>query len=114
MVLRYCRFFWPCLAALQHAPPGEGPVCRWNLSRGVTRRMVGMLKALTSWVEELHREVTDGRAGRELGRMVKIIIRKIGYVELSNRWYRHRYPLRFGTDDQGSHNLSLVNHLPVL
>jgi hypothetical protein len=115
MVLRYCRFFWPCLLLVAHAsgvksPPGE-------VSSGVAQRVTAVLTAITSWVSNLYREVTDGGAGADLGRMVKIIVGKIGRVELSNRWYRHRYPRRFPAPlrlaqciaPQEQHNLSLVN-----
>jgi len=114
MVLRYCRFFRQCLLTVQSTWHAQAPLRKWNISNGVTLRVAGMLKALTSWVEQLYREVTDGGAVRELGRMVKIIVRKIGHVELSNRWYRHRYPLRCETVNPVSHNLSLVNQPPAL
>jgi hypothetical protein len=78
----------------------------FRISHGVSRRVLNMVPQLISWVEGLHREVTDGCAVRELGRMVKIIIFKIGHIELTNRWYRYRYPLRFGMYDTASHNLS--------
>jgi hypothetical protein len=106
MVLRYCRFFWPCLLLVERASSTK-PV--WEISCGVARRAAVVLAAIASWVSELYREVTDGRAGTHLGRMVKIIVHKIGRVELSNRWYRHRYPLRFPASPEQQHNLSLVN-----
>lgn len=105
MVLRYCRFFWPCLLLVKH--PDAKPV--WEISCGVARRAAVVLAVITSWVSKLFREVTDGGAGTNLDRMVKIIVRKIGRVELSNRWYRHRYPLRFPASPVQQHNLSLVN-----
>jgi hypothetical protein len=111
MVLRYCRFFWPCLlfvlrtSSIERSPLSSA----WNVSRGVARRAAAVLTAITSWVSELYQEVTDGGAGADLERMVKIIIRKIGRVELSNRWYRHHYPLRFPALPGQQHNLSVVN-----
>jgi hypothetical protein len=105
MVLRYCRFFWPCLLWIADAAGIE----RSTISSGVTRRLAAVLTAITSWVRELYREVTDGAAGGNIGRMVKVIVHKIGRIELSNRWYRHRYPRRFPTPFQEQHNLSLVN-----
>jgi hypothetical protein len=50
---------------------------------------------MSRWVVELHREMTDGGDVRDAEYMVKIITRKIGRCELSNRWYRHHYPRRF-------------------
>jgi hypothetical protein len=109
MMLRYCRFFWPCLLSL-----GRAPVKEPSISRGVVRRTAIMLTVITSWIKSLYREVTDGGTGSNLGRMVNIIIRKIGRVELSNRWYRRRYPRRFDASPVQQHNLSLVNHLSSL
>jgi len=106
MVMRYCRFFWPCLLLVERAT-GAKPV--GEISGGVARRAAVVLTAIVSWVSELYREVTDGRAGTHLSRMVKIIVHKIGRVELSNRWYRHRYPRRFPVPTEQQHNLSLVN-----
>lgn len=105
MTLRYCRFFWPCLLLIGSAPEKGLPI-----SRAVARRTVTALALIRSWVKALYREVTDGDSGSDLGRMVKIIAGKIGRIELSNRWYRHRYPRRFGASEAQQHNLSLVNH----
>jgi hypothetical protein len=115
MVLRYCRFFWPCLLfALRASSTERPPLSTWDISRGVARRAAAVLTAITSWVSELYQEVTDGDAGADLGRMVKIIVRKIGRVELSNRWYRHRYTRRFPVPLREQHNLSLVNFAAAL
>jgi hypothetical protein len=102
LVLRYSRFFWPCLLVLSQAlAAGETPyhlarhVC--HVGRGVILRAAVLLKHLGPWVEELHRELTEGRPARELALMVKIITAKLGRIELGERWYRHRYPLRFST-----------------
>lgn len=115
MVMRYCRFFWPCLLfALYASSTEQPPLSVWNVSRGVARRAVTALTAITSWVREIYQEVTDGAAGADLGRMVKIIVRKIGRIELSNRWYRHHYPHRFSPPLREQHNLSLVNIAPAL
>ena len=108
MMLRYCRFFWPCLLSL-----GMTVEKGLAIRRTVARRMVETLTLITAWIKDLFREVTDGRSGSDLGRMVKIIVRKIGRIELSNRWYRHRYPRRFGMPGRQQHNLSLVNSIPV-
>jgi hypothetical protein len=115
MVLRYYRFFWPCLLLVVRASTTERPpLSTWDVSRGIARRAAAVLTAITSWVSELYREVTDGGTRADLGRMVKIIVRKIGRIELSNRWYRHRYPRRFPASLREQHNLSLVNVDPAL
>ena len=108
MMLRYCRFFWPCLL-LFGKTHGKGlPV-----SRGVARRTAVMLAGIASWVKGLYREVTDGKAGSDMVRMVKIIVGKIGRIELANRWYRHRYPRRFSAPAAQQHNSSIVNSIPM-
>jgi transposase-like protein len=108
MTLRYCRFFWPCLLLFRRTH-GKG----LPISRGVAERTVTALALMRSWVKDLYREVTDGDRGFSLGRMVKIIVGKIGGTELSNRWYRHRYPRRFSVPEAQQHNLSLVNYCTV-
>jgi hypothetical protein len=100
MVMRYSRFFWPCLLSLQQALSTGSTIYHqarhvWCVGWGVIRRAKGELNVLTSWVERLHRELTDGKPQRDLALMVKIITGKIGRLELIERWYRHRYPLRF-------------------
>jgi hypothetical protein len=118
MVVRYCRFFWPCLLSIARASGVKSlSFPALEISRGVAFRVAALLTAITAWVRELYREVTDGRIGTNLGRMVKSIVCKIGRTELSNRWYRQRYPRRFPAPlrlDQciarrEQHNLSLVN-----
>lgn len=108
MTLRYCRFFWPCLLLFGKSH-GKG----LPISHGVAKRTVATLTLIHSWVKVLYREVTDGDRGFNLGGMVKIIAGKIGGTELSNRWYRHRYPRRFIAPGIQQHNLSLVNDATV-
>jgi len=105
MTLRYCRFFWPCLHLLWRTH-GKG----LPISRGVARRAEKSLALICAWVKALYREVTDGESGFGPGHMVNIIVGKIGGTELSNRWYRHRYPGRFDAPEAQQHNLSLVNN----
>lgn len=105
MTLRYFRFFWPCLLLFERTH-GKG----LQISRGVAQRTKKLLALIGAWVKDLYREVTDGDRGFSLGRMVKIIVGKIGCTELSNRWYRHRYWRRFGAPQAQQHNLSLVNN----
>lgn len=99
-VLRYCRFFWPCLLAVKMALT-NGRSCYhlarhvWNVERGVIRRASVLFDRMSRWTQQLHQETTGGGSLRQVGLMVKIIAHKIGYPELSCRWYRHHYPLRF-------------------
>jgi len=96
LVLHYCRFFWPCLLAVKKALVA-GLTCYhlakhvWRVGREVIRRASAHFDRIGRWTGELHREVTDGGNVRDVGFMVKIIIRKIGRCELLNRWYRHHY-----------------------
>jgi len=100
MVLRYCRFFWPCLLTVKKAIT-DRQTCHnlakkvWQVGWGTIKRATVELGRMVVWIGEIHREVTNGGAAREPGIMVKIIIHKISRIELSNRWYRHRYPSRF-------------------
>ena len=100
MVLRYCRFFWPCLLAIRQAL-NSGTTCYhlaryvWLVGHPVIRRASVLLSRIEAWVSAQYRELTGGDVTREPGLTVKIIIRKIGRLGLTNRWYRHRYPPRF-------------------
>lgn len=100
-VLPYCRFYWFYLVSLKES------LCRgatvnslaqhvWHVGWAVIARGTALLQRMETWVEQLHRELTDGHPGRELCRMVKIVTGVLGPCELVSRWYRHRYPLRFG------------------
>jgi hypothetical protein len=99
MVLRYTRFFWPGLLAIQKALAiGSTPFSLskvWNVGRQVIVRAAALLGRLNTWVGQLYQEVTDGGQTGELKYMVKIIIRKLGHSELVDRWYYHRCPVRF-------------------
>jgi hypothetical protein len=101
MVMRYCRFFWPCLIALyQTLADGSTPyhLARyvWHVGREVILRAAALLRRLCPWVGRLYREITDGNAVRDTAMMVKVVTAKLGRLELVERWYRHRYPHRFG------------------
>lgn len=99
-VLRYCRFFWPCFLAVKKAL-SDGQTCYhlarhvWHVGREVIRRASAQFERMSRWIGELHRETSEGGTVRDVELMVKIITRKIGSSELSNRWYRHRYHQRF-------------------
>ena len=100
MVLRYSRFFWPCLIALKQAivsglTPYHLAQYVWYVGRRVIVRAAALLSRLDTWIGGLYQEVTDGAHAGELEFMVKIVIRKLGLIELVDRWYRHRYPRRF-------------------
>jgi hypothetical protein len=98
MVMRYCRFFWPCLLAVWKATASamtDHYLARiWNVGRHVILRAVALKDALWSWVEKLYRELTSGGPARSIELMVKIITAMIGPDELRSRWYCHRYPQR--------------------
>jgi hypothetical protein len=105
----YCRFFWTYLLEVGRAQADGSTLSHlarhlWHVGRRVIGRAKALLEIITLWVEQLHRELTDGEAARELGLMVKIITAKLGRRELVNRWYRHRYPRRF-FDKTGRHTI---------
>jgi hypothetical protein len=100
MIIRYCRFFWPCLLAVQNARTLDLTcyhIARnvWFVGQRVIRRSSALFERMRIWIEQLYREITAGGLVRQVGLMVKIITLKIGRIELSNRWYRHNFPLRF-------------------
>jgi hypothetical protein len=99
LVLRYTRFFWPDLVAIQKARALGTPLfCLakvFNVGRRVIAGAEAVLGQLSVWIGQLYREVTDGAHQGALLFMVKSIIRKLGYTELLDRWYCHRYPARF-------------------
>ena len=99
--MRYSRFLWPNLLAIQREiAAGVTPyhLARyvWRVGRLVIVRAQALMSRLAFWVEALHQEIFDGRAVRELALMVKFITLHLGRLELLQRWYRHRYPLRSG------------------
>jgi hypothetical protein len=98
-VLRYCRFLWDDLLAVKGDLVAGKTVKQiaqvWHVGPEVIQRAAEVLSRLSSWIEALHREVTDGKPVRALGLMVKIITAKLGRMELTHRWYCHRYPRRF-------------------
>lgn len=104
MVLRYCRFFWPCLQMIWSLiARGFRPyyIARiWEVDRAVIVRAVTLQSTLQSFVEKLHQEIYDGtvnHSGMTLTLMVKFVILKIGFSVLANHWYCHRYPRRYFT-----------------
>lgn len=98
-VLRYCRFLWDDLLAVQGDLAAGKSVAHiaqlWHVGEGVILRAQELLISLGSWVEQQHQEITDGKPARPLELMVKIIIGKLGRLALIHRWYRHRYQRRF-------------------
>jgi hypothetical protein len=101
MVLRYCRFFWPCLLSVWKALSDNRSKYHiatriWKVDRGVIVRLASLQSIIYSWVTKLYREHTNGCCAiRSLALMVKIISFKTGRTELMNRWYCYRYPGRF-------------------
>jgi hypothetical protein len=113
MVLRYCRFFWPSLLAIKKAlASGSTPYYLaqhvWYVGRRVIVRAAALLDRLDTWCGQLYQEVTDGAPACELGFMVKIVTRKLGRIELVDRWYRHRYPRRFSNKSE-RHTIQLYS-----
>ena len=98
MVMRYCRFFWPCLLSVwASTASGVRDHCLagiWKVGRHVILRAVALKDSLWPWVRKLYRELTSGGPVRSLERMVKIITAIIGQDELRSRWYCHRYSRR--------------------
>ena len=98
-VLPYCRFFWPSLLTILHSRAGgmipSTLAKRWHVSRCVILRAAALLKQMGKWIVQIQQEVCDGiqRSGFEF--MVKMIVGNLGRIELTHRWYRHRYPKRF-------------------
>jgi hypothetical protein len=100
MVLRYCRFFYTDLLAIQQAlaidsDPNHFARHAWHIGRRVIVRAAALLERLNTWTGQLYQEVADGRQPDNLERMVDFLIEKLSRIELIERWYRHRYPLRF-------------------
>jgi hypothetical protein len=98
-ILRYCRFFWPYLLALNRALNEGATVYRlarhvWHVGRGVILRAAALLKSLEHWTAELHQELTGGTAANGIEGMKECICDAIGRFEFTQRWYRHRYPRR--------------------
>ena len=114
LVLRYCRFCWPSLLEVKKSlaaklTPYHVSRYVWNVSRGVILRAAALLDRLASWIEVLHREVTNGSPAREFRLMVKIVTVKLGRIALTYRWYWHRFPLRFKTQNRNPHKLAVVS-----
>lgn len=99
-VLPYCRFYWFYLLSVRDCLSRGSTVYHlarhvWHVSWAVLVRALALLRGMGTWVEQLHRELTDGAPAQEPERMVKSITARIGRHELVQRWYRHRYPSRF-------------------
>jgi hypothetical protein len=99
MVMRYCRFFWPCLIAIwQDIKSGTTPYAlaknTWDVGRAAIVRAADLQSIVGPWIENLHRELTNGKAIASITLQVKIVTAKIGHIELMHRWYCHRYPKR--------------------
>lgn len=97
MVLRYCRFFWPCLLAVWNALTylSMYHIARiWNVDRRVIAGVDALQNIIHNWVGKQHQELTNGSKVRSLPLMVKIISFKTGMAELMSRWYCYRYPKR--------------------
>jgi len=108
-VLRYCRFFWPCLVSIKLAL--DSGSTRYHLAHHVRHvswaiigRAAALLNSMESWANGLHQEITNGWPACRFELMMKTITAKLGCNELNWRWYRHRYPRRF-PDQLGQHTI---------
>lgn len=107
MVLRYCRFFWPCLQMIWDAiARGLTPyqiAKTWGVDRAVIVRAAALQYTIQPFAGKLHQELSNGSTDQiqsknhTLSFLVRYIARKIGIVALMNRWYCHRYPRRYLT-----------------
>ena len=100
LVLRYCRFFWPYLLAIKRDMCAGSTPYRlarhvWHVGRRVIVRAAALLRNLMPWVSGLYQELTGGRVGDSVEAIVECVTDEIGLFEFAQRWYRHRYPLRF-------------------
>jgi transposase-like protein len=110
MVMRYCRFFWPCLLSLWKIMESGSQIVHqlasmWNVGRKVILRAAALKNIMEPWIKKLYRELTCNEPSRDLGLMVKIITAKIGHEELRSRWYCHRYPQRVIPNKIGRHTI---------
>lgn len=109
-VLPYCRFFWPSiLSILQATTVGMNPSTlaeRWHVSRRVIVHATAVLEQMGEWFDRVHQEVCDGIQRSGFESMVKMVVHKLGRIELIHRWYRYCYPRRF-PDKNRSHTIRL-------
>jgi hypothetical protein len=99
LVLRYCRFFWPCLLAVWNQINSLSPLIlaiahTWNVGTGVIKRATELYSVIHEWVSKQYQEQCGDCKNRSLARMVKILTFKTGLADLMSRWYWHQYPAR--------------------
>ena len=99
MVLRYCRFFWPCLLAVWTEIKSLSPMLiaishTWNVGIGVIKRATGLYFTIHEWVSKQYQEQFDSCKIRSLAFMVKRLFFKTGLTDLMNRWYWYHYPTK--------------------
>jgi hypothetical protein len=99
MVLRYCRFFWPCLLAVWNEIDSLSPMIiaiahTWNVGIGVIKRAKELYSVIHEWVSKQYQEQCDDCKIRSLARMVKSLSLKTTLTDLMNRWYWYHYPAR--------------------
>lgn len=99
MVLRYCRFFWPCLLAVWDQINALSPMIiavahTWNVGIGVIERAKTLHSAIHLWVLKQYQEQCNSCKIHSLALMVKILSFKTGLTDLMNRWYWYHYPAR--------------------
>jgi len=99
MVLRYCRFFWPCLLEVWNELDSLSSMAikiaqTYNVGIGVIERASDLHSALHPWVSKQYQEHCDSCKIRSLAFMVKRLSFKTGLTDLMNRWYWYHYPAR--------------------
>jgi len=68
----------------------------WHVSHAVIRRAAALLEQIREWFAMTYRELTDGAAACGIEDLARYGCVTVGRDELVWRWYRHRYPSRFG------------------
>lgn len=99
MVLRYCRFFWPCLLVVWDQINSLSPMIiavahTWNVGIGVIERATALYSAIHPWVSKQYQEQCDSCKTGSLAFMVKRLSFKTGLTDLMSRWYWYQYPAR--------------------
>lgn len=100
MVMPYSHFLYPDLLSIQRAltqgiAVNELATRVWHISWSVMKRSSKQIEQMQGWIRQQYQEVTNGQTATSIVEVIKTVVKKIGAVALKNRWYRHRYPLRF-------------------
>lgn len=94
-VLPYCRFFWPHLLRIKHTLATglsfNNLAQFWHVGRRVIARAATLLNRMEQWISQVHQEVSNGAKPAGFVSKVKIVMKKLGCIELISRWYTHHY-----------------------